>query len=60
MLIEGSISMKVFSQDKPVGANRYSVSTGIYYKYVFKGLLSKMWNGRLWVDAAVPVDAIRV
>lgn len=52
--------MKVFSQDKPVGANRYSVSTGIYYKYVFKGLLSKMWNGRLWVDAAVPVDAIRV
>ena len=52
--------MKVFKREKPHGANRYSISTGIYYKYAFKGLISKMWNGNLWVDAVVPVDAIRI
>lgn len=45
---------------KPKGANRYSTSTGVFYIYAFKGLVSKKWNGRQWVNSTVPADAIRI
>lgn len=43
----------------PKGANRYSISTGMYYKYAFKGIVSKRWTGKYWVNSTVPFDAIR-
>ena len=43
----------------PKGANKYSISTGYYYKFLFKGLISKKWNGTTWVDSITPADAER-
>lgn len=54
------MNIEEIRKNAPNGANRYSMSTGTYYKFAFKGIVSKKWNGVMWVNSTTPADSIRL